>query len=134
MQSAREAQQPSASARVKFFSHPSGEILLVDFSNSDNIATVRAVADECRRLVKTRPPGSVRTLVDVRGTWFDKEAIQITSDLAAHNKPYVTRSAVIGVAGLVQFAFNAVVTLTRRNMHAFDSRDDALNWLAEEHH
>jgi hypothetical protein len=115
--------------RVRFFADGDDEILLVDFSHATNVETVKAVADECRLLVATRPPGSVRTLVDVTGTWFDKATIEVASDLASHNRPYVVRSAVIGVTGLRQIAFNAVVALTKRNMKLFDSRDDAVAWL-----
>lgn len=118
--------------RVKFFSHRLKEILLVDFSDAKDVATVSAVAAECRRLIATRPFSSVRTLVNVNGTWFDKATIQVASDLAGHNKRYVVRSAVIGVSGLRQIAFNAIVALTRRNMRLFDSRDEALDWLVME--
>jgi hypothetical protein len=120
------------SQRVKFFEHAGKEILLVDFSHSNDVAGVKTVADECRRVIISRPFASVRTLVTVEGTWFDKETIQVSSDLAAHNRPYVVRSAVIGVTGLRQIAFNAIVALTRRNMRMFDSRDEALAWLVAE--
>jgi hypothetical protein len=116
-------------SRVRFFSHLSKDILLVDFSGSNNVAMVKAVAAECRRAVMMRPFGSVRTLVNVTGTWFDKETIMVASDLASQNRPYVTRSAVIGVTGLLQIAFNGIVSLTKRNMKLFKSRDEALAWL-----
>jgi hypothetical protein len=117
-----------ARERVKFFTYLAEEILLVDFSHA-SVPMMKAVAEECRRVVVTRSFSSVRTLVDVEGATFDKEVIQVVSDLAKHNRPYVLRSAVLGVTGLRQIAFNAVVALAQREMRLFDSREHALGWL-----
>ncbi len=118
-----------ASARVKFFTHGAQEILLVDFSYS-NVAMVKAVSEECRKAVAARQHASVRTLVDITEAWFDKQTIDIVSDLAKHNRPYVVKSAVLGVMGLRQIAFNAVVSIARREMKMFNTREQALEWLA----
>ncbi len=118
----------AASTRVKFFTHNEHEILMVDFSNA-NVAIVQAVADECRRAVASRPYASVRTLVDITEGWFDKQTLDIVTDLAKHNRPYVVKSAVLGVTGLRQIAFNAVVTMARREMRMFSTREQALAWL-----
>lgn len=116
------------SERVKFFQYLAEEILFVDFSYA-NAATFRAVAERCRSVVQGRPHASIRTLVDVSGTSFDKEVIQVAADLAKHNRPYVVRSAVIGVTGLRQIAFSAVAKLSGRDMRLFNSRDDAVSWV-----
>jgi hypothetical protein len=126
-QGLRNGESP-VSARVKFFSYMAQEILLVDFSRA-NVQMMKAVAEECRRVVAARPYSSVRTLVDVEGATFDKEVIQVVGDLAKQNRPYVVRSAVLGVTGLRQIAFNAVATLAQREMRLFNVREEALGWL-----
>ncbi len=123
---AKRAVPPSE--RVKFFTHGGHEILMVDFSFA-NVSMVKAVSEECRKAVATRPHASVRTLVDITEGWFDKQTIDIVSDLAKHNRPYVVKSAVLGVTGLRQIAFNAVVTMARREMRMFNTREQALAWL-----
>ena len=54
---------------------------------------------------------------------------KVLSDLAAHNKPYVLASALLGVTGLRKVVLNSVVSITGRKFEVFDSDQKAKDWL-----
>jgi len=45
------------------------------------------------------------------------------------NKPYVVAAAVVGVTGLKQIIYNAVMKFSGRKLTAFDSLAEAKDWL-----
>jgi hypothetical protein len=51
-------------------------------------------------------------------------------EFTRHNKPYVIAAAVVGITGLKQIIYNAVLKFSGRNLVAFDSVDRAKDWLA----
>jgi hypothetical protein len=63
---------------------------------------------------------------------MSSETVKVLSELAAKNQPYVVRGAVIGIKGMRFFAFQAVVSLTKRPFELFDSRQQAPDWLAQD--
>ncbi len=61
---------------------------------------------------------------------FSSEAAEALKQFTSHNKPYVTAAAVVGIIGLKQIIYNAVLKFSGRNLVAFDSVDKAKDWLA----
>jgi hypothetical protein len=55
---------------------------------------------------------------------------QDLKDLAAGNKPHVRLSAISGLSPLQRVVLNTVKIFTRREFHLFDSKDQALDFLA----
>jgi hypothetical protein len=76
-------------ARVRFIEHRGVPILYHDFSGIADPRDALAPIAEARRMVASRPPRSVRTLVDVRGSHFNADVSRALQELSAHNKPYV---------------------------------------------
>jgi hypothetical protein len=93
---------------------------------------VKAIAAECWHVVSRQELHSVRTLNNVDGGEFTTETVKIFSELAAKNGPYVVRAAVIGIKGMRFFAYQTVVSLTKRPLKLFDNRTEALDWLAQD--
>jgi hypothetical protein len=52
-------------------------------------------------------------------------------EFAAHNKPYVKASTVVGITGLKKIIYDAVLMFSKRNISTFDSIDPAKEWLAQ---
>jgi hypothetical protein len=52
--------------------------------------------------------------------------------LAAHNKPFVKASALVGLSPLTRVVFRAVIALTRRDIRAFATRDEAIAYLSSQ--
>lgn len=93
---------------------------------------VKAIAAECWHIMSSQAEKSVRTLNDFDGAEFTSETVRIMSELAARNRPYVIRGAVIGIKGMRYFAYQTVVTVTKRPLKLFDNRVQALDWLVED--
>jgi hypothetical protein len=77
------------------------------------------------------PKGSARTLTDVSGTEFAKDTVNKMQEITAANKDHVYKAAVVGVSGLKQIIVNSVALFSKRDLKLFDTREHALDWLAE---
>jgi hypothetical protein len=124
-----DAQQ--AASRVKFVDHLGKRVLFINYADCD-IAMLKAVAEEMHRVISKEPPNSVLTLNDVSGTNFDSESVAVLKSKVAANAPYVKRAAVIGITGLQRLIYEGVQKFSQRNIPAFDTREEALNWLVKD--
>ncbi|HLW51579.1 MAG TPA: hypothetical protein VKW06_01950 [Candidatus Angelobacter sp.] len=120
-----------AGKRVSFIEHKGKRILFLNSAGAD-VQMVKAIAAVCWRMISQQPEKSVRTINDFDGAEFTSETVRIMSELAAKNKPYVIRGAVIGIRGMRFFAYQTVVTVTKRPLKLFDDRTQALDWLVQE--
>lgn len=118
-----------AGDRLAFVEHKGKRILTINSTGAD-LKMVKAIAAECWHIVSRQELQSVRTLNDLNGGEFTSETVRIFSELAAKNRPYVVRAAVIGIKGMRYFAYQTVVSLTKRPLKLFDNRIEALDWLA----
>lgn len=115
--------------RVQFVQHKGKQLLYLNFASA-KADEVLAVIREAKALIGAQPPGSVRTLTDVTDASFNSAVSEAMKDFVTHNKPFVTAAAVVGITGLKQIIYNAVLKFSGRNLVAFDSLDQARDWLA----
>ena len=114
--------------RIRFINHEGKKILLVDFSNcpANEVEEIaRAVPD----YVTVNPLGSV-LLTDFTGAAFDRDALRAMKETAVFDKPYVKKSALIGTEDLPASFYDELKTFSRRDLLIFNTREDALDWLA----
>ena len=81
-------------------------------------------------LIESFPKKSVRIYTDGTGAVYNRESIAALKDFTTHNTPYVKASAVTGAEGLRMLAVNAAASVTGRQIKAFATRAEALDWLA----
>ena len=115
--------------RVQFIEHKGKKILHLNFSRL-RASDILPVIDRARLVIAKQPPKSVWTLTDVSEATFNAAVSKSLKELVAHNKPYVVAAAVVGVHGLKQILFNAVMEFSGRRLHAFSSHVEAKDWLA----
>lgn len=115
--------------RIQFIDHKGRKILHLDFSHAKSDEVLRIIAD-ARTTIGAQPHKSVFTLTDVTETGFNAAVSEAMKDFVAHNKPFIAASAVVGVNGLKQIIFNAVMKFSGRQLHAFGSLAEAKDWLA----
>jgi len=120
-----------APGRVRFIEHQGKRILFINYSHCD-VAMLKAVAEEGHRVIAQQPPNTVLTLNDVTGTTFDKESVAVLQAKVAANAPYVRKAAVIGISGLQRLIYEGVKAFTRRRLPLFESRREAMAWLAQD--
>jgi hypothetical protein len=115
--------------RIKFIRHNGKEILFLDFSNCDVEELLKAVSAS-RKIIASRPGNSLLTLTDVTNARFNPEVSQKMKEYAAHNKPYVKASALVGIVGLKKIILDGVMLFSKRKFHTFDTVEQAKDWLA----
>ncbi|MHB8845733.1 MAG: hypothetical protein ACYC7L_13420 [Nitrospirota bacterium] len=116
--------------RVQFIQHKGRKILQLNFSDCAS-PEVLQIIEQAKHTIKTQSHRSVHTLTDVTNTAFNSAVSDAMKEFVLHNKPYVVASAVVGVTGLKQIIFNAVMKLSGRKLTAFESLDAAKDWLAD---
>ena len=114
--------------RVQFIQHKGKQILHLDFTHAKPQEVVEASRAAISVIAK-QPAKSIRTLTDVTNMNFDTASTQALKDLAKHNTPYVMAGAVVGITGLRQIIYNAVIKFSGRNLVVFDTPDLAKEWL-----
>jgi hypothetical protein len=120
-----------AAGRVRFIEHAGRRVLFLNYSHCD-VSMLKAVAEEGHRVIALEQPNSVLTLNDVTGTTFDKESVAVLQTKVAANAPYVLRAAVVGISGLQRLIYEGVQAFSKRRIPHFETREEALNWLAAE--
>ena len=109
--------------------HQGKTIILVDIANTWPEEAILAMA-EAQKKITLLPLSSVLILTDVTNTIFTNASLNALKSFASKNTPYVKASAVVGAEGLRAALHQMIVTITRREIKAFKSRAEALDWLA----
>ncbi|HYW06036.1 MAG TPA: hypothetical protein VE913_03715 [Longimicrobium sp.] len=122
--------QTTSLARIRFIEQRGKRILLIDFSGLQKTDEILAEVETARALVAAQPPASLLTLTHVKGARYTPPVMEALKKLAADNKPYVRAAAVVGMEGLHRVLYRAVILFSRRNIEAFDSMNEAREWLA----
>jgi hypothetical protein len=117
--------------RVRFIAFRGKQILHLDFAHARPDEALKII-DAAKNVIAAQPELSVRTLTDVTDMKSDAAVSEAMKEFANHTKPYVTAAAVIGVKGLKQIIYNAVVKFSGRNLVAFDSGIQAKEWLSRQ--
>lgn len=117
--------------RVKNIVHKNKPVISIDFSNfnTSNMSDILKVTEEAKQTIRTHPPNSVLTLTNFDGMFFNKEILDLMIQYVADNKPYVKASAIIGAGGLRKIAVNSAEKFSMRDLHLFESAEEALDWL-----
>jgi hypothetical protein len=116
---------------VRFIAHQGKRILLLDLSNC-SAAEVEKIIRTVPDLVTTQQRGSVLILSDFTGASFDQDALRCMKEAAVFDKPYVKKSAWVGAESLPKMFSDNMKSFSRREFPVFDTRDEALTWLAKD--
>jgi hypothetical protein len=119
------------SDHIRFITHQGKQILQVDMSHC-SAATVERVLRELPDVVTTRPLGSVLALTDFTGAFADEEVIRVLKETAVFDKPYMKKSAFVGIESLPHGFVENLKSFSRREFPAFKTRDGALAWLVKD--
>jgi hypothetical protein len=116
--------------RGRFVEHRGARILVADYSEIESPAEVLGHMARVQAMIEAEPPGSIRYFLDVRGSRVTRELIAAFKEYGARSKPYFHASAVVGLSTVTMAAYRMLASLLAIDTRAFDSRDDAMDWLA----
>ena len=117
--------------RVRFIEHKGKQVLLLDFSHCEP-EEVFQIMDECKRIVTSQPKGSVLTFSDMTEAHFTKDGIQRMKEVAAYDRPFVRRAAIVGRHPASDVVHKAIMDFSQRDVRRFETTDQALDWLTAE--
>jgi hypothetical protein len=118
--------------RVRFLDHQGRRILLTDLSELDPTHSP-SVLEEARRLVSTLPKErSLLSLLVVRKMRFDPQTIDTMKQIGRQNEPWVIATAVVGLTAIGRVLSRVVSTFSGRRYAAFETEDQAKEWLARQ--
>lgn len=113
---------------ASFISHEGRRILEVDFSGGEPDELVE-VMEEAEDLIEGETKNSVYTLTLTEDAHFNTTVVERLKEFTDHNKPWVERSAVVGISGLQKVVLQTVEKFSDREFEVFDEAEDALDWL-----
>jgi hypothetical protein len=116
--------------RVSTINHKGKSIILVDVSNFNNNESL-PVINEAQKLIASRPAKTALVLMDVTNCFYNAEGAMALKLFARNNSPYIKASASVGAKGLRLLLHQATAAFAGREIKAFDTRNQALDWLAE---
>ncbi len=97
--------------RVRFITHQSKQILLVDLTDCNAEEVIELLTQV---QMTTQERNSVLTLCDLTGTQFSRAAITRMKEVAVFDRPYVKRAAMVGAESLPKVFYDALKTFSRR--------------------
>ncbi len=106
------------------------QIALLDITNSQPEEQI-AYYQNTQPIIASYPPHSLLVLADASNVRFNAESNAAIQEFAIKNTPYVKASAVVGAEGLRYLVWKAVEQAAARHIKPFETRQEALDWLAE---
>ena len=117
--------------RIGFVEHRGKQILLADLSHCTP-REVEKIALLVPSYVTTEPRGSVLLLADFTGAEFDRVAIEQLKESAVFDRPHLKRSAWVGIESLPKVFYQHIKNFSQRELPAFKTRKEAMDWLVKE--
>ncbi len=111
--------------------HRGKQILYLNFAQAKPGEVLETII-HAKAVIAAKPHNSVLVLTNVSNAGFNSEVSDAMKEFVIHNKPFVKASGVVGITGLKQIIYNAVLKFSGRNLVAFDTFDQARDWLVQQ--
>jgi len=105
-------------------------IIYIDFSELRNADEIFAFAEKSSSLFRQNLPKSVLVLANVSGMSFNRDIYSKLMAYMKNNDPYMKACAVVGMSGLMQILYTAVVKFSGRELKPFANEAEAKEYLA----
>lgn len=119
-------------SRVSQIEHEGVRILYQDFRGLQRLEDANAAFEQSRVAVLAAGQAGALILTDFTGSRFNAQMVEAAKQLAAHNKPYVKASALVGLSGLQTVLFTGVNQSAEREIQWFNDVDAAKGWLIQQ--
>ena len=117
--------------RIHFVEHKGKQILLIDFSHA-TAQQMQLLLEHVRITVAQHARESVVTLADFKGAEIDHAVAMKIKEVLALDRPFVKKTAWVGTEGIPHAFFDNFRSFSRRDIVAFKTREEAMDWLVEE--
>lgn len=121
--------------KIEKITHKGKEIFFVNYSlyrRKEQRQDIVDLLEELMALMRQQPEKSALVLSDVTNIYLEKELSDLFTEMVEHNKPYVKRSAVVGVSGFKKSIHNIMMALTGRDIRICTDMESAKEYLVQE--
>ncbi len=117
-----------------WITHQGQRIFYADYSNfGTDMSALKLELDAVVGTVAQEPLASVKVLNNVQGTTGAPGATAMLRETVSKTNPYVRKRAVIGLGGVRRGLLDIINVFTGRGtIHAFDTEQEALDWLVKD--
>jgi hypothetical protein len=124
-------EQVAMEDRIRVVAYKGKRILLADLSHC-RPREVEKIALLVPSYVTSEPRSSVLLLADFTGAEFDRIAIERLKESAVFDRPHLKRSGWVGVEALPKVFYEHIKSFSQRDLPAFKTREEAMEWLVSE--
>ena len=117
--------------RLHFIKHKGHAVFVIDFSHC-RAKEMLLLLDQIKSSVERHAPGSVLAFTDFTGAEIDKKVAQRAKEVLVLDRPYIKKSAWIGVDSLPHVFYENFKNFSQRELPAFKTKEEALDWLVAE--
>ena len=117
--------------RISFVTHQGKMIMLIDFSHLEP-KELLLLLEEIQQVVARHARDSLLTLADLTGAHIDRSVATRMKEVLVHDRPYVRRSAWVGVDSVPHVYYENIKSFSQRDFPPFKTREEAMDWLVEE--
>jgi hypothetical protein len=105
------------------------KIILIDLKGLQPEGIISRV-EGAKKIILASPPASVLLITDFRNMRYDHERTEYAKQVSKDIKPFVKKSALLGIEGLKKIILQSMIVFSgRTNMKPFLEAKDALEWL-----
>jgi len=117
-----------------WITHQGQRIFYADYSNfGTDMSALKLELDAVVGTVAQEPLASVKVLNNVQGTTGAPGATAMLRETVSKTNPHVRKRAVIGLGGVRRGLLDIINVFTGRGtIHAFDTEQEALDWLVKD--
>jgi hypothetical protein len=123
--------ESSMEDRISFITHHGKSVMVIDFSHLEP-KELLLVMELVQHTVARHDRGSLLTLADLTGAHIDREVATRMKELLVRDRPFVKRSAWIGVESVPKVYFENIKSFTQRDFPPFKTREEAMDWLVKD--
>jgi hypothetical protein len=117
--------------RISFVTHRGKPIMVIDFSHCAP-KEMLLLLEEIQRTVARHERGSLLALADLTGAHIDRAVATRMKEVLVLDRPFVKRSAWVGVESLPKVYYENFQTFSQREFPPFSTREQAMEWLVTE--
>jgi hypothetical protein len=119
----------SAENKTGEYDYNGQKIIFLDL-NGVQPEGIKSRVEEAKTLIFASKPNSVLLLSDFRDMRYDRERTDYAKQVSLDIKPFVKKSALLGIEGLKKIIMQSLIVFSgRTNMKPFAEVKDALEWL-----
>lgn len=117
--------------RLRFVKHKGHAIFVIDFSHC-TAKEILFLIDQVKLIVARHAPGSLLTLGDFTSAEIDKRVVTRLKEVLVLDRPYVKKSAWVGANSVPHVFYENIKSFSQRDFPAFNTREEAMDWLVGE--